>query len=104
MISEIKSKKILFDILYHQKKIILVFDGKGGYGNSFFKSSCNKAPTLYENGDKGAEIFIQIELKYITYVGLFGLLNAGKSTLFSFVTNAKQKIANYQFITLHPIL
>ena len=103
-ISEIKSKKILFDVMYNQQKFVLAHGGKGGHGNSFFKSSRNKAPTLYENGDKGEEIFIQIELKYIADVGLIGLPNAGKSTLISRLTNVKPKIANYQFTTLNPIL
>ena len=103
-ISEIQSKKILFDVMYHKQKFVLAHGGKGGHGNSFFKSSRNKAPTLYENGDKGEEIFIQIELKYIADVALIGLPNAGKSTLISCLTNAKPKIANYQFTTLSPIL
>lgn len=103
-ITEIKSKKILFDVLVNQQKFIIAHGGKGGHGNSFFKSSRNKAPTLYENGDRGEEIFIQIELKYIADVGLIGLPNAGKSTLISCLTNAKPKIANYQFTTLNPIL
>ena len=103
-ITEVKSKKILFDALINQQKFIIAHGGKGGHGNSFFKSSCNKAPTLYENGDKGEEIFIQIELKYIADVGLIGLPNVGKSTLISCLTNAKPKIANYKFTTLNPIL
>lgn len=103
-ISDIKSKKILFDVMYNHQEFVLAHGGKGGHGNSFFKSSRNKAPTLYENGDKGEEIFIQIELKYIADVGLIGLPNAGKSTLISCLTNAKPKIANYQFTTLNPIL
>lgn len=103
-ISEIKSKKILFDVMYNQQKFVLAHGGKGGHGNSFFKSSRNKAPTLYENGDKGEEIFIQIELKYIADIGLIGLPNAGKSTLISRLTNVKPKISNYQFTTLNPIL
>ena len=103
-ISDIASRKILFDVIHNQQKFILAHGGKGGHGNAFFKSSHNKAPTLYENGDKGEEIFIQIELKYIADVGLIGLPNAGKSTLISCLTNARPKIANYQFTTLNPVL
>lgn len=96
--------KLIVDILKHGQEYIIAHGGIGGHGNAFFKSSFNKAPTLYENGDKGEVVEVDMKLKYIADIGLVGLPNAGKSSLISCLSNAHPKIANYQFTTLTPVL
>lgn len=98
------NNKIIADITKIGQIEVVASGGKGGHGNVFFKSSFNKAPTLYERGDIGEKIDVELKLKYIADIGLVGLPNAGKSSLVSAVTNVKPKIANYQFTTLVPVL
>ncbi len=104
VVTDEKTGKIIADILVEKKEYLIAEGGIGGHGNAFFKSGYNKAPTLYELGEKGEEIQAIIELKQISDIGLIGLPNAGKSSLISCLTNAKPKIADYQFTTLIPIL
>jgi GTP-binding protein len=78
--------------------------GKGGLGNTRFKSSTNRAPRKYTKGTAGEEFVIWLQLKTIADIGIIGLPNAGKSSLLAAVTNANPKIANYQFTTLNPNL
>ncbi len=85
-------------------QVALALGGKGGRGNNEFKSATNQAPMQAENGTRGEEKVIHLELRLIAQVGLIGFPNAGKSSLLKALTNAHPKIGNYPFTTLEPNL
>ena len=100
-----EDKSILIAELNNENpQILIAKGGKGGKGNTFFKSSTNQAPKYAEQGTKGEELWVWLELQLFADVGLIGLPNAGKSTLLSTVSKAKTKIANYPFSTTIPTL
>tara|TARA_Y100001970_G_scaffold275207_1_gene376104 strand:+ start:398 stop:1381 length:984 start_codon:yes stop_codon:yes gene_type:complete len=98
------NKTLIYDFIKAGEKFIAALGGKGGLGNTKFKSSTNRAPRKFTKGKKGEEFTIWLQLKTIADIGIIGLPNAGKSSLLGAITNANPKIANYQFTTLNPNL
>ena len=98
------NKTLIFDFIKIGEEFIAASGGKGGLGNTRFKSSTNRAPRKFTKGTAGEEFTIWLQLKTIADIGIIGLPNAGKSSLLAAITNANPKIANYQFTTLNPNL
>ena len=96
--------ELLFDLDHHGQTVTLAKGGQGGLGNLHFKSSTNRAPRQFTYGEEGEQRRLRLELKVLADVGLLGLPNAGKSTFISQVSNARPRIADYPFTTLHPNL
>lgn len=102
LLKDSNSGEILFDFTEKGQSFSLCLGGKGGKGNSFFKSSIRRAPAFATEGKEGEFREIELELKLIADVGLVGLPNAGKSSLHAFLTHADVKIDSYPFTTLVP--
>lgn len=104
LIRDSETGQVLADLTEKDQKALLAKGGRRGRGNTWFKSSTRQAPTFAEQGVRGEERTILLELKVIADVGLVGYPNVGKSTILSVATKAKPKIANYHFTTLTPNL
>lgn len=98
------NKTLIFDFKEESEEFVVAVGGRGGFGNTRFKSSTNRAPKKFTKGTKGEDFCIWLQLKTIADIGIIGLPNAGKSSLLAAITSATPKIANYKFTTLNPNL
>ena len=103
-IYEEDNNTLIYDLTKNKERFVVATGGKGGLGNTRFKSSTNRTPRRKTSGKKGEEFWIWLQLKVIADVGIIGLPNAGKSSFLSKCTKAKPKIANYPFTTINPNL